>query len=236
MATSWSASTPIVYLDALIVKIRDGHTVKNQRATWRWASTSTASVTCSACGSSRPKARRVWLHVLTDLKTRTSTSCSSASTGSRFRRRSSDLPRARPVDFCLVHQVRSSMRFKDREAARRRVAQDLHRRRRRTHRRRAHSVHHYRNSSQLARALGADHPVPGLPRRRPPRDLHHQLDRSPTRQTRKIIKTRGSPTEDAARKLIYLGIHQSRDQMEARVGQPPWPTFEVDFGDRIPDN
>ena len=61
-ATAWQARPlesvyPIVYLDALGVKIREGHMVRNQACTSRWASTSTASATCSACGLSPRRAR-----------------------------------------------------------------------------------------------------------------------------------------------------------------------------------
>jgi transposase-like protein len=57
------------------------------------------------------------------------------------------------------------------------------------------------------------------------------------RQTRKIIKTRGHfPTEDAARKLIYLAITKAETRWK-RVFH--WPTalaaFKIEFGDRIPD-
>ena len=58
------------------------------------------------------------------------------------------------------------------------------------------------------------------------------------RQTRKIIKTRGHfPTEDAARKLIYLAITKAETRWQ-RVFH--WPAalaaFKIEFGDRIPDN
>ena len=57
------------------------------------------------------------------------------------------------------------------------------------------------------------------------------------RQLRKIIKTRGHfPTEDAARKLIYLAITKAEARWK-RVFH--WPTalatFKIQFGDRIPD-
>ena len=58
------------------------------------------------------------------------------------------------------------------------------------------------------------------------------------RQLRKIIKTRGHfPTEDAARKLIYLAITKAETKWK-RVFN--WPAalaaFKIEFGDRIPDN
>ena len=58
------------------------------------------------------------------------------------------------------------------------------------------------------------------------------------RQLRKIIKTRGHfPTEDSARKLIYLAIQKAEGKWK-RVFH--WPAalaaFKIEFGDRIPDS
>ena len=58
------------------------------------------------------------------------------------------------------------------------------------------------------------------------------------RQIRKIIKTRGSfPTEDAARKLIYLAICKAEAKWK-RVFH--WTSalaaLKIQFADRIPDD
>jgi transposase-like protein len=47
---------PILYLDALVINAT-GRRSGTSRATWRSASTSRASATCSACGSGAPRAR-----------------------------------------------------------------------------------------------------------------------------------------------------------------------------------
>ena len=103
---------PIVYLDALIVKIRDGHTVRNQACYVAWGSTSTASVTCSACGSSRRRARSSAARAHR-LKTRGVADilfvCVDGLTGFPEAIEAT-FPHA-TVQTCLVHQVRSSMRF-----------------------------------------------------------------------------------------------------------------------------
>jgi hypothetical protein len=57
------------------------------------------------------------------------------------------------------------------------------------------------------------------------------------RQIRKIIKTRGSfPTEDSARKLLYLAITRAQQKWRHTYN---WSTalraFRIHFGDRIPD-
>ena len=48
---------PIVFLDCMVLKIREGGTSSAARCTSRSASRSTATATCSACGSRRPRAR-----------------------------------------------------------------------------------------------------------------------------------------------------------------------------------
>jgi transposase-like protein len=57
------------------------------------------------------------------------------------------------------------------------------------------------------------------------------------RQLRKAVKTKGSfPTEDAARKLIYLAICNAVPQWTRTRG---WTkallAFKIHFGDRLPD-
>ena len=47
---------PVIFLDALVLKIREGGSCSAAPATWRSGSPSTASATCSECGSRRPKA------------------------------------------------------------------------------------------------------------------------------------------------------------------------------------
>ncbi|MGO9884160.1 MAG: transposase [Solirubrobacteraceae bacterium] len=57
------------------------------------------------------------------------------------------------------------------------------------------------------------------------------------RQLRKAIKTKGSfPSEDAARKLVYLALHNAVPQWTRTRN---WTTallaFKIHFGDRVPD-
>ena len=182
---------PIVYLDALIVKIRDGHTVRNQACYVALGVNLDGERDVLGLWFQQTEGAKFWLHVLTDLKTRGVADilfcCVDGLTGFPEAIEAT-FPHA-TVQTCLVHQVRSvdAVRvLQGPQTARRRPAQDLHRRGRRARRRRAHRVRGEVGSplpddlSQLARALGADHPVPGLPRRRPPRHLHDQFDRSPT--------------------------------------------------------
>jgi hypothetical protein len=57
-------------------------------------------------------------------------------------------------------------------------------------------------------------------------------------QIRKITKTRGQfPTEDAARKLIYLAIDRAeRKWRRAYDWNAAMAAFKIHFGDRIPNN
>ena len=58
------------------------------------------------------------------------------------------------------------------------------------------------------------------------------------RQIRKIIKTRGHfPTEDAARKLLYLAITKAETRWRQVVHwHSALAAFNIHFPDRIPDS
>ena len=47
---------PIVFLDCLVLKIREGGSVQRRACYLAWASPSTATATCSGCGFRRPRA------------------------------------------------------------------------------------------------------------------------------------------------------------------------------------
>jgi putative transposase len=57
------------------------------------------------------------------------------------------------------------------------------------------------------------------------------------RQLRKAVKTKGHfPTEDAARKLLYLAIHNAVPQWtRTRSWTKALLAFKIEFGDRLPD-
>ena len=57
------------------------------------------------------------------------------------------------------------------------------------------------------------------------------------RQIRKIIKTRGSfPSEDSARKLLYLAITRAqRNWRHTYNWSAALVAFRIHFGDRLPD-
>ena len=89
----------------------------------------------------------------------------------------------------------------------------------------------------LAIGLGARDPVHGLRTRGPQGDLHDQRDRGAQPAATQSVKTKGSfPSEDAARKLIYLAIQNAVPQWTRTRG---WTkallAFKIHFGDRLPD-
>ena len=104
---------PIVYLDALIVKVREGHTVRNQACYVALGVNLDGERDVLGLWFGQTEGAKFWLHVLTDLKTRGVADilfcCVDGLTG--FPEAiDATFPHA-TVQTCLVHQVRSSMRF-----------------------------------------------------------------------------------------------------------------------------
>ncbi|MGB0092802.1 MAG: IS256 family transposase [Solirubrobacteraceae bacterium] len=104
---------PIVYLDALIVKIRDGHTVRNQACYVALGVNLDGERDVLGLWFQPTEGAKFWLHVLTDLKTRGVADilfvCVDGLTGFPEAIEAT-FPHA-TVQTCLVHQVRSSLRF-----------------------------------------------------------------------------------------------------------------------------
>src|SRR5947209_5230091 len=96
---------------------------------------------------------------------------------------------------------------------------------------RSHRTHRPRSAQQLQRA--GRRPQRHLPPFIPDTNAIEALNR----QLHKAIKTKGSfPSEDSARKLVYLAITKAETRWK-RVFN--WPTalaaFKIQFGDGIPD-
>jgi putative transposase len=86
----------------------------------------------------------------------------------------------------------------------------------------------------VAERLGVRDPVPRVPRR-----VIYTTNaiEALNRQLRKAIKTKGSfPTEDAARKLVYLALQNATPQWtRTRNWTVALLAFKIHFGDRVPD-
>lgn len=240
---------PIVYLDAMVVKIREGHAVRNHACYVAIGVNLEGERDVLGLWFQRTEGAKFWLHVLTDIKTRGVQDilfvCVDGLSG--FVEAIEVTFPAATVQTCLVHQVRSSLRFvsyKDRKT----VAADLRR---------------------IYTAVDADHAADELQAfaekwdtRYPtistswlerweqitpflvyPAEVRRVIYTTNSiealhRQLRKIIKTRGHfPTEDAARKLIYLAITKAEARWK-RVfhWQTALAAFKIQFPDRIPDS
>jgi putative transposase len=240
---------PIVYLDALVVKIRDGQAVRNVACYLAIGVNLDGERDVLGMWFQRSEGAKFWLHVLTELKTRgiqdVLVCCVDGLAG--FPDAIEAVYPKAWVQTCLVHQVRTSLRFvpdKDKRA----VAADL--KRIYTAADRDHA------EAELERfAEKWDHRYPMIsaswierfeqivPFLAFPPDLRRVVYTTNTiealnRQIRKIIKTRGSfPTEDSARKLIYLAITGAQTKWRHVYN---WSAallaLRIHFGDRIPDN
>jgi putative transposase len=238
----------IVYLDAMIVKIRDGGTVKNHACYTAIGVNLDGERDVLGTWFQQSEGAKFWLQVLTELKHRGVADilfvCVDGLTG--FPEAIEQAFPHATVQVCIVHQIRSSMRYvsyKDRKT----VAADLK------------PIYTAATVEAAEDALAAfaetwDHRYPTISQSW----LEHWEHITPFlaysaeirrviyttnsiealhRQIRKIIKTRGSfPTEDAARKLIYLAIQKAEAKWK-RVFH--WHTalneLKIQFGDRIPD-
>src|SRR2546423_3909281 len=213
---------PIVYLDALVVKIRDGHTVRNQACYVALGVNLDGERDVLGLWFQQTEGAKFWLHVLTDLKTRGVADilfvCVDGLTGFPEAIEAT-FPHA-TVQTCLVHQVRSSMRFvsyKDRKP----LAADL--RQIYTAVDAQHAAHELQAFAEkwdhrypMISASWLEHWEQITPFLAYPADVRRVIYTTNSiealhRQLRKIIKTRGHfPTEDAARKLIYLAIQKAK--------------------------
>jgi putative transposase len=240
---------PIVYLDALVVKVRDGQAVRNHACYLAIGVNLEGERDVLGIWFQRTEGAKFWLQVLTDLKTRgvadVLVCCVDGLTG--FPEAIEAVFPQTWVQTCLVHQVRSSLRFvpyRDKRA----VAADLKK------------IYTAADQDAAADELQRfadkwDHRYPTISRSwlehweqiTPflafPPDVRRVVYTTNTiealnRQIRKIIKTRGHfPTEDAARKLIWLAITRAQTKWRRAYN---WNTalaaFKIHFGDRIPDS
>jgi putative transposase len=133
---------PIVYLDALVVKIREGQAVRNFACYVAIGVNLDGERDVLGTWFQRTEGAKFWMQVLTELKQRGVADvlffCVDGLTGFPEAIEAT-FPHA-TVQTCLVHQVRNSLKVRllqGPQASRRRSAQDLHGSQRRPRRRRA---------------------------------------------------------------------------------------------------
>jgi len=252
-AKAWQARPleavyPILYLDALVIKIRDGQAIRNFACYLAIGVNLEGDRDVLGIWFQKTEGAKFWLQVLTELKTRgvhdVLVCCVDGLTG--FPDAIEAVFPQTWVQTCLVHAVRAALRFvpyKDKRA----VAGDLKKIYTAADRDGA-----WDQLEAFAEKWDAKYPMISaswtenweriVPFLAFPPELRRAVYTTNTieslnRQIRKIIKTRGSfPDEDSARKLLYLAITRAQRKWRHTYN---WSSaliaFRIHFGDRIPD-
>jgi putative transposase len=239
---------PVVFLDCLVLKIREGGTVQRRACYLALGMTVDGERDVLGLWFQETEGARFWLQVLTELRQRGVQDilicCVDGLKG--FPEAIETVFPNTWVQTCIVHLIRHSLRYVPRREFDQ-VARDLR------------PIYTAADADAAVQALGRfEHKWGG---RFPPivaawRDAWEQvipfLSFPPevrrviyttnaiealNRQLRKAIKTKGHfPNEDAARKLIYLAVTnavpawtKTRNWTVARLA------FKIHFGDRLPD-
>jgi transposase-like protein len=239
---------PIVYFDAMMVKVREDRSVRSR------ACYLAVGVTCEGDREALgiwwqdSEGAKFWLAVLNDLHRRGTRdvliACVDGLAG--FPEAIEAVFPEAWVQTCIVHQIRSSLRYVN-YRDRRTLAKDLR------------PIYTAPNADAAEAELnrfdeqwGARYPMIADAWRRDwqhivpflalPEALRRVVYTTNTieamhRQIRKAIKTRGHfPDEQAATKLIYLAIERAETKWRsARSWTPALAALKIHFGDRLPD-
>jgi len=239
---------PIVYFDALMVKVREDRSVRTRACYLAVGVTVEGDREALEIWWQDTEGAKFWLAVLNDLHRRgvgdVLIACVDGLTG--FPDAIAAVFPQAWVQTCIVHQLRSSMRYvnyRDRKA----LARDLR------------PVYTAANADDALAQLerfdeqwGAHYPMIAQAWRRDwehitpflalPTDLRRVVYTTNTieamhRQIRKAIKTRGHfPDEQAATKLIYLAIERAETKWRSvRAWTAALAALKIHFGDRLPD-
>jgi putative transposase len=239
---------PILYLDALVIKIRDGQAVRNFACYLAIGVNLDGDRDVLGIWFQKTEGAKFWLQVLTDLKTRgvqdVLVCCVDGLEG--FPEAIEAVFPKAWVQTCIVHLIRNSLKFvpdKDRKA----VARDLKPIYTATDRDHAWDqletfAEKWDHKYPMISASWTEHWERIVPFLAFPPDVRRAVYTTNTiealnRQIRKIIKTRGSfPNEDSARKLLYLAITRAQRKWRHTYNWSSALTaFRIHFGDRIPD-
>jgi putative transposase len=239
---------PIVYFDAMMVKVREDRSVRSRACYLAVGVTVEGDREALGIWWQDSEGSKFWLAVLNDLHRRgvadVLIACVDGLTG--FPEAIEAVFPQTWVQTCIVHQIRGSLRYVPYKH-KRKVAADLK------------PVYRAVNADAAAEALQAfddtwgerypmiadawrrdwEHITPFLAL---PDELRRVVYTTNTieamhRQIRKAIKTRGHfPDEHAATKLIYLAIERAETKWRsARSWTPALTALKIHFGDRLPD-
>jgi putative transposase len=239
---------PVVFLDALVLKIRDGGSVQRKACYLAMAINLDGEREVLGMWFQANEGAKFWMQVLTDLKQRgvqdILIACVDGLKG--FPEAIEALFPRTTVQTCIVHLIRHSLRYVPRRQYDA-VVKDLK------------PIYTAIDADQALVALetfeekwGQQLPVIGQAWRDAWEHVTPFLAYEPevrrviyttnaiealNRQLRKALKTKGSfPNEDAARKLIYLAIQNAVPQWtRTRSWTKALLAFKIQFGDRLPN-
>ena len=239
---------PIVFLDCMVLKIREGGTVQRRALYLALGVTLEGERDVLGMWFQETEGAKFWMQVLTDLKQRgvqdILIACVDGLTG--FPDAIEAIFPKTTVQTCIVHLIRNSLKYVPRRE-REQVARDLK------------PIYTAKDADQAQAELEAfdekwgqrfpvitqawlnawEHVTPFLAFPDEVRRVIYTTNaiEALNRQLRKAIKTKGSfPNEDAARKLVYLALQNAVPQWTRTRN---WTTallaFKIHFGDRVPD-
>ena len=239
---------PIVFLDCMVLKIRDGGSVQRRALYLALGVTLDGDRDVLGMWFQETEGAKFWMQVLTDLKARGVQDilicCVDGLTG--FPEAIEAIFPHTTVQTCLVHLIRSSLKYVPRRE-REQVARDLK------------PIYTAVDADQAQAELEAfdekwgqrfpvitqawlnawEHVTPFLAFPVEVRRVIYTTNaiEALNRQLRKAIKTKGSfPSEDAARKLVYLALQNATPQWtRTRSWTTALLAFKIHFGDRVPD-
>jgi putative transposase len=240
---------PIVFLDCMVLKIRDGGSVQRRALYLALGVTLDGDRDVLGMWFQETEGAKFWMQVLTDLKTRGVRDilicCVDGLTG--FPEAIEAIFPRTTVQTCIVHLIRSSLKYVPRRE-REQVARDLK------------PIYTAKDADQAQTELETfdekwgqrfpvitqgwlnawEHVIPFLAFPHEVRRVIYTTNaiEALNRQLRKAIKTKGSfPNEDSARKLVYLALQNAVPQWTRTRN---WTTallaFKIHFGDRVPDD
>jgi putative transposase len=238
---------PIVYFDAIMVKVREDRAVQTRACYLAMGVTVEGDREILGIWWQQTEGAKFWLAVLNDLHTRgvadVLIACVDGLAG--FPEAIAAVYPHAWTQTCIVHLVRSSMRYvayRDRK----RVAADL-----KAVYRAIDSDHALEELAAFDAKWGASYPMIAqawrdrehvIPFLALPEGLRRSVYTTNSieglnRQIRKSIKTRGAfPDEQAATKLIYLAIQRAeRSWRRSYAWTAALCALKIHFGDRLPD-
>jgi putative transposase len=239
---------PIIFLDALVLKIRENGSVQRRACYLALGVTLDGDRDVLGLWFQETEGAKFWMQVLSELKHRGVRDilicCVDGLKG--FPEAIEAIFPATTVQTCVVHLIRASLRYVPRRE-KERVARDL-----KPIYTAVDADHAQRELEAFDEKWGQRFPVitqawldaweyvtPFLAFPPEVRRVIYTTNaiEALNRQLRKAIKTKGSfPSEDAARKLIYLAVHNA---VPAWTRTRNWTVallaFKIAFGDRVPD-